>query len=130
MGAPVNRIESRRQSADCATWALGTYLGIPYETVHLKVLELDRSKGKRGLHIATIRRVAAALLRPLVKRPASRVTDESYGILSVYDKTEGHVVVLRNGLVFDTDATVHDLDAWLAVRQFTVDVLLCEKVDL
>jgi hypothetical protein len=107
MGAPINRIESRRQSDDCGVWALAVYLGIPYEVVFEKVVKIDRFKGKRGLTTPAIQRIAKALGHPLELRRRPDLSDE-YGMLLVED----HVVVLRNGLVFDTDATVWDVDAW------------------
>jgi hypothetical protein len=122
MAALVNRIESRRQSNDCATWALAVYLGIPYEDVWQIVQRVDRSKGRNGLRIATIRRVAKALGFTL--RFLRSVDDDAYGILSVEDKTSGHVAVLRSGLVFDTDSTVWERDDWLKSTKYRVQGIL------
>jgi len=123
--AEINRIESRRQSDDCATWALATYLGLPYEVVWQKVLKMDRSKGRNGLYTATVLRIAEALGTKLRRVKPSRIDfSDDYGILSVEDATAGHVVVLRQGLVFDTDATVTPLDIWLLHTGYTVTELL------
>jgi hypothetical protein len=128
MGAPIMRVEARRQSNDCAVWALSTYLGIPYDEVWQTVVKLDRSKGKNGLHTATIRRISKALGRPLQRFSALRVSDDSYGVLIVTDdENDGHAVVVRNGLVFDTDTTVWDLPAWLECRKARIDDLLTEE---
>ena len=126
MGAPIMRVEPRRQSNDCAVWALNTYLGIPYDEVWQTVLKLDRSKGKNGLHTRTIRRVAEALGRPLQRLPPSKITEDSYGVLVISEKDTGHAVVVRNGLVFDTDSTVWDLPSWLEVRKCLIEDLLTE----
>ena len=127
MGAPIMRIESRRQSNDCAAWALATYLGVPYEDVWTQVLKLDRSKGRNGLHTKTILRIADSLGRPLAKvRPAS-ITEDSYGVITVTHPSNGHAAVVRNGLVFDTDATVWDLPTWLEASGYLLDHLLTEE---
>lgn len=127
MGAPIMRIEPRVQSNDCAIWALKTYLGLDYSEVWRVVQKLDRSKGRRGLHTKTILRVADALGRPLKRLPPTKVTDESYGVLVVTDGDgDGHAIVVRNGLAFDTDSTNWDLPSWLKVRRAVIDDLLTE----
>jgi len=126
MGAPIMRVESRRQSNDCATWALATYLGVPYEDVWTQVLRRDRSKGKNGLHTATTIRIAKALGRPLIKVRPGQITDDSYGVLMVTHPQNNHAAVIRNGLVFDTDATVWDLPSWLEAVGYSIECLLTE----
>lgn len=126
MGAPIMRVESRRQSNDCATWALATYLGVPYEDVWAQVLRLDRSKGRNGLHTATMLRIAKALGRPLARVRPLKITDDSYGVITVTHPDNAHAAVVRNGLVFDTDATVWDLPSWLEAVGYSIDYLLTE----
>lgn len=126
MGAPVMRIEARRQSDDCAAWALSTFLGVPYDKVWQTVVRLDRSKGKNGLHVRTMMRIAEALGKPLLFKKKFDLHD-SYGIIDVEDKTKGHVAVLRNGLVFDTDSTNWEVDAWLKHNRFVVLGLITDK---
>lgn len=121
--APVNRIESRRQSSDCGVWALATYLGIPYEQVFSKTVRLDKRKGEDGLTVATMQRIAKSLGHPLDFRRRVEDLHDEYGIMLVED----HVVVLRNGLVFDTDATVWDVDSWLHVKEYTCCGVLAAK---
>ena len=127
MGAPIMRVETRRQSNDCAVWALATYLGLPYADVWAKVLKLDRSKGRNGLHVKTIMRISEALGRPLRKVNAARINEDSYGVLTVQHPENGHAAVVRNGLVFDTDATVWDLPTWLESVGYVPDTLLTEE---
>ncbi len=102
MGAPIMRVEPRRQSNDCAVWALSTYLGVPYDEVWQTVV------------------------RPLKRLSAGKITDDSYGVLVISEKDEGHAVVVRNGLIFDTDSTVWDLPSWLEVRKCVIEDLLTE----
>lgn len=121
--AAVNRIESRRQSDDCGVWALATYLGVPYEQVFAKVVKLDRSKGKNGLTTPSMQRIAKALGHPLELKKRSEDLHDEYALLLVED----HVVVLRSGLVFDTDATVWDVDSWLHAKNYTCCGLLVAR---
>lgn len=127
MGAPIMRIESRRQSNDCAAWALATYLGLPYEDVWAHVVKLDRSKGRNGLHTKTILRIADALGRPLVKVRPAQINEDSYGVITVSHPKHGHAAVVRNGLVFDTDSTVWDLPSWLEAVGYSIELLLTEE---
>jgi hypothetical protein len=117
--AAVNRIESRRQSNDCAVWALAVYLGISYEDVWQAVVMTDRSKGKNGLYPRTVCRIAELLGHPLKLKRRPDLT-EDYGILFVSDHETGHAAVLRAGLVFDVDATVWDADEWLKAKRYVV----------
>lgn len=122
MSAPVNRIESRRQSHDCAMWSLSVYLGMPYERVCEKVAALYRDRGESGLTKAQMQKTAQALGVALVGKRKPDLA-EDYGMLIVED----HVVVLRNGLVFDTDATVWDVDDWLRNNGYSCCALLVTK---
>lgn len=121
------RVESRRQSNDCATWALATYLGVAYEDVWAQVLKLDRSKGRNGLHTKTILRIAEALGRPLSKVGPGAINEDSYGVITVTHPQNCHAAVVRNGLVFDTDATVWDLPSWLEAVGYSIQYLLTEE---
>lgn len=112
--AAVNRIESRRRSNDCAIWCLSVYLGIPYERVYAAVAQRIKTRGDDGLTTAQIKRVAQVLGVRLRVQGNPDLSDD-YGILLLDD----HVVVLRNGLVFDTDATVWDVDVWLKHHGYT-----------
>jgi hypothetical protein len=127
MGATIMRIEPRRQPNDCAVWSLRTYLDIPYERVLQVVKQLDRSKGKNGLHTATIIRVAKELGRPLRKVPPSQIDEDSYGVLMVQHPESGHAAVLCKSLVFDVNSLVWlDLTLWLQHEKYTIECLLTE----
>jgi hypothetical protein len=121
--AAVNRVESRRKSNDCAIWALSIYLGIAYENVYEKTVKLEGPRVlEGGLYTPAIQRVAKALGHRLTLRKRPDLSEE-YGLLLVSD----HVVMLRNGLVLDTDATVWDVDAWLHHHKYSVYGLLVDQ---
>lgn len=98
---PVVRPE---EGADCAIICLSFFfLGEPYDDVLRVVAHVDKDMGKAGLTTRQIKKVAKALGHPL--RTKKRVNfDDDYGILMFTN----HVVVLRNGLIFDTNGTVMD----------------------
>lgn len=98
---PVIRPE---EGADCAIICLAFYLGEPYDDVLRVVSVVDtKHKGKRGLTTRQIKKVAEAMGHPLrTKRHIN--FDDDYGIIMFQD----HVVVLRNGLIFETNGMVYD----------------------
>lgn len=79
----------------------------------------DRQQGRTGLWGRTIKRIAQ---RHGHKLKTQRAIDweQDYGLLRLPD----HAVILRNGLVIDTDATIWEADAFLANRQ--IDPSECE----
>jgi hypothetical protein len=110
--APILQIQLQREAADCGTTSLSMYLGETYENVLRVVTVLDRGQGKRGLWTRTLQRIARELGHTLkVKRQYDLEGD--YGILRLPD----HAVILRNGLVIDTNATVWDADEYLSSRK-------------
>lgn len=109
MAAPILHVIVQRESADCGVAALAMYLGVGYEDVLRAVTMADRNQGKKGLWTRTMQRVAARLGHTLKLRKVMDM-ESDYGIL----RLPAHVVVLRNGLVFDTNGTVWDAEAYLA----------------
>lgn len=110
--AEVNRIVIAVEDDGCAVAALSHYLGIPSPDVLRAVtLTEKRYHGKFGLYTNTIKRVAEKLGTKLTLRRFSDL-DDVYGIMLLPD----HVVMIRNGLVFESDGTVWDVDHYLSHR--------------
>jgi hypothetical protein len=110
--APIIQIQLQRELADCAVASLAMLLGESYEDVLRVVTTIDRSQGKRGLWTRTLQRIAKQLGHTLrIKRTFDLESD--YGLLRLPD----HAVILRNGLVIDTNATLWDADAYLSSRK-------------
>jgi hypothetical protein len=105
----INHVVPVIEDHSCATWSLAFYLGIPLADVIRAVTLIDsRDMGRHGLSIRTIQRVAKSLGSTLrLKR--SPDLDEIYGILVLSQ----HVAVVRNGLTFETDGTVWDVEHYL-----------------
>jgi ABC-type bacteriocin/lantibiotic exporter with double-glycine peptidase domain len=96
---PIIRPE---EGADCALICLAFYLGEPYDDVLRAVSHVDKKfMGKDGLSTRQIKQVAKVMGHPL-KTKRKIDFDEDYGIVMFTE----HVVVLRNGLIFETNGTV------------------------
>lgn len=98
---PVVRPE---EGADCAIICLSLYLGVPYDDVLREVALVDkRNKGRAGMWTRQIKQVGRALgTRLVIKKHID--WEDDYGIVLLAD----HVVMLRNGLVFDTNGHICD----------------------
>ena len=108
MSAPILKVCVQRESHDCAIAALSMLLGESYEDVLRVVTVSDRKQGRSGLWTKTMQRIAKRLGHKLLVR---KLTDfDAYGIIRLPD----HAVVLRSGLVINTDGTVWEADAFLA----------------
>lgn len=110
--APAIQIQVQREKKDCGIAALSMLLGVSYEDTLRATTLTDRSHGKRGLWTRTLQRIAKRLGFKLVVRYAFDL-DNDYGLLRLPD----HAVILRNGLVIDTDAWIYDADEYLAARR-------------
>jgi hypothetical protein len=92
---------------DCAIVALAMYLdGVTYADV-IRAAAQERDKGREGLTLRAIVRVAARLGHTLRRRKLD--PDEGYGLIT----SPGHAAVLLDGRVLDR-LTNWPLDAWLA----------------
>lgn len=113
-GAPIIRIVRQRHAADCSVACLSMLLGPSYEDVLLAFRHNVKDEG------ATLRQVASAARRLghalRFRRAVDVELDE--GVLAVNSPkwpTSYHLVVLKAGLVVDTDETVWDADVFLSV---------------
>jgi hypothetical protein len=110
--AAVNQVVQVIEDHSCATWSLAFYLGIPLADVIRAVTLIDsKDMGRHGLSTRTIQRVAKSLGTTLRLKRAPDY-DEVYGILVLAQ----HVAVVRNGLTFETDGTVWDVQDYLEER--------------
>lgn len=127
--AEINRfpqlVDARlAETGDCAIWCLSVYLGVPYTEVLRVVATLDkRNKGRDGLWTRQIKQVAVALGTRLIKRNAVDL-ESDYGILLLRD----HVVVLRNGLIFETTGDIWEAEVYLKhnTRHLPTDGILID----
>lgn len=113
----------RRREHDCGLWALSCLLSVPYEEVFLAASKEDKDAGANGLWMTQIVRIAKRLGAKLKERRRfNRYT--TTGILGMYLGGIGHVNVLKQGQVIDTDLTVTDVDEYIRTRKAKITSVL------
>ncbi len=101
---PLVMLVSQRHQADCAIAATAMYLGVSYEDALLAFGDVGILRG--GAWFTQIIRAAAKFGVQLRKRPTFD-PEQADGLLKIkYRKGPQHVVLLREGLIFDTDCSV------------------------
>ncbi len=107
--AEAIRIQPGNVDHDCAIVALSWYLGVPYADVLREAVFEDTDKAKRGLSTLAMMRTAHKLGCTLKRRKRVDL-HEDYGILVFAN----HAAGIRNGLLFEPDCVVWDIDVYLA----------------
>lgn len=125
---PVIRLIPQRHEADCGVAVLATYLCVSYEEALIVVGRKEPAVLSVGLWMSEIVRAAKQLGVTLKRKPAADL-DEDEGILVVTSPRwrHDHLVVLKNGLIFDTDAMVWEAETYLAANQAKPGMLLRAK---
>lgn len=116
----------RRRPGDCGLWALSCLLSKPYEEVFLAASKVDRHIGERGLWMTQIMQIADRLGYPMRQRRSFNL-HTSTGILGLYLGNYGHVCILKQGQVIDTDLTVTDVECYIKTRRACITSLLVLK---
>lgn len=124
MDSPVIQVVLQRSDADCAIAVLAMYLGISYNDVFAAAAQFDRNIHHKGMWDSQIRQTAELLGVPLTrKRKWDMETAE--GILLLASKRYcDHVVVLKSGLLFDTDGCVWMPEVLIAWKKYKITGLL------
>lgn len=111
---PFLKVIAQRHDSDCAAACLAMLLGESYESVILAF----GSTLKEGISLAAVKRAAKKLGVPLKWSPKCDLENDT-GILTLasplwhYD----HLVILKDGLIIDTDATIWECDVFLSAYQ-------------
>lgn len=122
MSTPFLSVVPQRMNADCAVACLAMLLGVTYETALLAFRKQDQ------IHVRDVQTAARRLGQPLrFSRKVDLETDT--GILGVRSPKWDyeHLVILKDGLIVDTDATIWDADVFLSAYDATVLSLLATK---
>ncbi len=134
MGEPAplpvpHRSLTQRTTSDCGVTSLAVLLGLPYERVLLVYSRLFGRKkvAARGMSSSELVAVAAELGYRLAPVSAGKYEPrEAHGLAFVRFtdpttitrhgnlRTWAHVLVVREGWVYETDGTVRTVDEWLA----------------
>lgn len=127
MPTPFLQVVLQRHKMDCAVACLAMILGLSYEDV---LVAFKHHVIRQGATIRQIQAAAKSLGRPLVwsRRVGDLETDT--GVLAVKSTqwSHDHLVILKEGLIVDTDATVWDVDVFLAAYEATpISILRVEE---
>jgi ABC-type bacteriocin/lantibiotic exporter with double-glycine peptidase domain len=118
---PFLNVIPQRAQMDCAVACLAMLTGVTYEAALLAF----GSECASGVETRAIKAAAKKLGRKLTWSRRFDLENDT-GLLAVRsDKWQGdHVVVLKEGLIVDTDATVWETDVFLAAYDATAMSLL------
>lgn len=120
---PFLKVVQQLSKADCGIATLAMYLGKTYLDVFTKAIQLGANPAAGGMSTEAVLVTAQAFG---VNFALKRVWDyeTSFGILAVervrLSKAHflQHLVLLKWGLVFDTDATVWEPDEYMRIEKF------------
>lgn len=118
MDAPILRIVAQRHPNDCSIACLAMLCGVSYENALVAMASDEPNVCVRGAKARDIRRAAKRLGFALRSRRRFDLESDT-GILNVSspEQPNDHLVVLKDGLIFDTDLTVWDADVYLSANR-------------
>lgn len=131
---PFVELVLQRSTGDCGIAALAMLLGLPYEDVFAALVTPTYPKPHRvGLMTRHVKQAAKRLGVSLALRRVWDL-DESTGLLTVERNTpdaeqfKQHLVLLKFGLVFDTDGKAWEPETYFAQHDFKpVSLLTAEE---
>jgi len=122
MEAPILRVITQRHQSDCSVACLAMVCGVSYENALVAVAGDAPDVCVTGVYTQHLRNAARRLGFRL--RTQRRVyLDSDTGILNVRrdDWEHTHLVVLKSGLIVDTDATIWDADVYVEANRIDVE---------
>lgn len=120
MDAPIIRVELQRSTSDCVIAVLAMLLGYSYEEVLVAASPITPNILECGAYSKEIKRIAKRLgFKTKVKRAYLVDVGEDVGALSIESPhwKQSHLVVLKAGLIVDTDGSIWDADVYLKVNK-------------
>ena len=125
MDVPIIKVIPQRAPADCGVACLAMLCGVSYENALVAVAQEQPNVCVRGLWLKELRG-AARRLGYRLKTCRSYDLETDTGILNLSSKKWKleHLVVLREGLVIETDGTLWDADLYLKSHRATAGTLL------
>jgi ABC-type bacteriocin/lantibiotic exporter with double-glycine peptidase domain len=125
MDAPIIRVIPQRAPADCGVACLAMICGVTYENALVAVAQVQPNVCVKGLWVRELKAAAKLLgYRLRMRRGFDLETDT--GILNLSSKkwTCEHVVILREGMVIETDGTLWEADLYLRQHRARMGSLL------
>jgi hypothetical protein len=123
---PLVSLVPQRHMADCGVAVLAMFLGVTYEDALLALGGDVPRVLRRGVWMPEVQRAAGKLGVPLrMKRRADVAEDD--GIVRVQFKRNAHVVLLRNGLIWDTTLEVWEPDDYQRAKRVRLGSILVRE---
>lgn len=112
----------QRHVSDCGVAALAMFLGATYEDV---LIALGPSALRKGVWFSQLIRAASDFGVTLKRKPSwDAEADEGIAQVCLARRRLNHVMVLRAGLLFDTDLTVWEPEDWLQANRGRIGAIL------
>jgi ABC-type bacteriocin/lantibiotic exporter with double-glycine peptidase domain len=125
MDAPILRVVLQRHSHDCGVACLAMLCGVSYENALVAIAQDQPNVCAVGLWTAEIKKAAKRLgFRLTVKRRIDLETDTGILNMSSAKWHTDHVVILREGLIVETDGTLWEPDVFLRHHEARIGTLL------
>lgn len=127
MHAPTLQVIPQRHDMDCGVACLAMLLGKSYEDV---LMSFKHNVVRSGVTLRQLRHAAKRLGFCLSWSRKLGDLDTETGILCVRSVKwrNDHLVVLKDGMIVDTDATIWDQDVFMAAYEATpVSILRVEE---
>ncbi len=127
MDAPILRVELQRTEMDCGIATLAMLTGESYEEVLVIAAQIAPTLLQSGMTWVQMKKVARKLgFGAKVKRKRAIDLENDTGILCVNSPKwkADHVVVLREGLIIDTDGSLWEPTVFLSAHSAKVMSLL------
>ncbi len=123
--APIIRVVVQRHPADCGVATLAMLLGVSYEDALVALAAEEPAVLTRGVFTKHLEAAAQKLGFRLRRRRRYSIDDDT-GLLNLSSRKwrTDHVVVLREGLVIETDGTIWDAGEYLAALKAKPGMLL------
>lgn len=111
----VLKVIPQRHASDCTVACLAMLLQVSYEEA---LLAFDqRAIITRGTDIKFVKAAARRLKRTLrLRRKVDLENDTGMLIVASQNWHVDHVVILREGIIIDTDSTIWDADSYLTIH--------------
>jgi ABC-type bacteriocin/lantibiotic exporter with double-glycine peptidase domain len=129
---PIVQIVVQRAEGDCAIAALAMFLGFSYEDVLAAAVTREKTRTtpkvhRRGMFTSEIVKTAKRL--GVALRSTSKFDPETanglLGLVPLDDTQPEHIVLLREGLIFDTDGCCWEPDVFYAhYRYVPTDIIV------
>lgn len=127
MDAPILKVQCQRTTSDCGIAVLAMLLGREYEEVLMAAAGVVPTVLTSGVTWRHLRSIARKLgFKTTIKKARNVSATDDIGALCVQSPNWklSHLVVLKEGLIVDTDGCIYDADVYLSVNKARASSLM------